>query len=141
MEESFLITLEDVCYIIDDIYSPQEVSAMEIEILKVLKWNLNHPTPGEIARKLLLAQELPKDPEFELFLQQLDYFIEFCILEYDACSLGVIAVAFTSLMFAFEKNNMGILGMELATLACQRFNLKSVRALILVNRRLIFIAM
>ncbi len=80
MEESFLITLEDVCYIGDDIYSPQEVVAMETEILKILKWNLNQPTPGEIVRKLLVAQELPKDPAFEIFLKQIDDFIEFCIL-------------------------------------------------------------
>jgi len=70
----------DACYIGDDIYSQQELTAMEIDILKALKWKFNYPTAGEISRKLLLALKYPQELDFEILSKQIDDFIEFCIM-------------------------------------------------------------
>ena len=75
-----MITLSDACYIGDDLYSPQEMMGMETIILKALKWKVNYATAGDIARKLLVALNLTKEFDFEVFAKQVDDFIEFCVL-------------------------------------------------------------
>jgi len=126
LEESFLMTTEDACYIGDDIYSQQELTAMEIDILKALKWKFNYPTAGEISRKLLLALKYPQELDFEILSKQIDDFIEFCIMEREINNYGITAIALTSIMFTFEKMNMEVIGSEYVYAACQYFNLKAV---------------
>ena len=53
---------------------------MEITLLKGVNWKLNYPTAGEIARKVLVAMEYPKEVDFEILTIQVDEFIEFSIL-------------------------------------------------------------
>lgn len=73
-------TLEDLCELMDGLFSQTEISQMEKLILKTLKWKIHFPTPGEIARALVLNYILPSKFNSEALFKCTDDFIEFCLL-------------------------------------------------------------
>ena len=80
MEESFYITLEDICLIGGSIYTPKEIAGMELEILKTLKWRLTYPTPAEISGGLLAIFDLPSQIDSDALQKEIDNYVEFCLL-------------------------------------------------------------
>jgi len=78
--ESFFLTLEDACLIGGKIYTLEEISNMELQILKTLKWRLHLPTASEISHHLLSIFEISSEIDIELLLKDTENYIEFCLL-------------------------------------------------------------
>lgn len=80
LEENFMFELADACAQCENAYTKEEVSNMEMLILKTLKWKINYPCPGEIARTLFsLSDALPIE-ELPMLFKKLDQIIDaFCL--------------------------------------------------------------
>jgi len=75
-EESFCYQLVDACNHCQNAYTTEEVANMEMVILKTLKWKINYPTPGEIARNLLKLSEIANEEKLPLLYNRIDSVIE-----------------------------------------------------------------
>jgi hypothetical protein len=75
-EENFMFDLADACKHCENAYTKDEVLNMEMVILKALKWKINYPTPGEIARYLLKLSDAVLDQELPLLYKKIDEVID-----------------------------------------------------------------
>lgn len=78
-EESFIYTLTHACEHCANAYTKEEVSAMEMLILKTLKWKLQYPTPGEIARRLVQLTNSMLGVNLAKFFKKTDNFVDLAI--------------------------------------------------------------
>jgi hypothetical protein len=62
------------------IYTLEEIANMELEILRVVRWNLHLPTPSEITSNLLMIFDISNEINSDMLLKNIDSYIEFCIL-------------------------------------------------------------
>jgi len=103
-EESFIYNLTHACDHCANAYTREEVSAMEMLILKTLKWKLQFPTPGEIARRLVQLANQALGVNLPKFFKKIDNFIDLIISDYDISLFSPTAIACAAVMCAFENS-------------------------------------
>lgn len=103
-EESFTYTLDNAREHCANTYSKQEIGAMEMLIFKTLKWKLNYPTPGDIARRLVHASGATSISNMPKFFKRIDNFIDLCLSENDMSVFTPSTIAAASIMCAFGNN-------------------------------------
>jgi len=103
-EESFIYTLTHACDHCANAYSRDEVSAMEMLILKGLKWKLQFPTPGEISRRLVQLANQTLNVNLAKFFKKIDNFIDLAISDYDISIFSPTSIAAAAVMCAFENS-------------------------------------
>jgi hypothetical protein len=103
-EESFIYTLKNACDHCANSYTSAHVSEMEMLILKTLKWKLQYPTPGEIARRLVQLANSALQVDMSRFFKKTDNFIDLAISEFDTAVFSPTCIAIASVMCTFENS-------------------------------------
>jgi len=107
-EESFIYTLTHACEHCANAYTREEVSAMEMLILKTLKWKLQYPTPGEIARRLVHVVNAELDLNLAKIFKKIDNFIDLSISDFDMSVFTPSAIAVAAIQCSLENSAMHI---------------------------------
>lgn len=68
--------MEAMLYLADNKYSIEEFFEMEINLIKVTKWRLSAPLPGELVRLLLNISVTNTSSEI---LEEIDEMIQYCL--------------------------------------------------------------
>lgn len=76
LEDNRSLTMENLFFLSNYLYSKDQFFDMEIRIMKSLKWHLNYPLPGEISRFLL--NQLVKDIE-DVYYDHIDEIISYAL--------------------------------------------------------------
>jgi hypothetical protein len=108
-EESFIYTLTHACEHCANAYTREEVSAMEMLILKTLKWKLQYPTPGEIARRLVHIVNGELDLNLAKIFKKIDNFIDLSISDYDLSIFSPSAIAVAAIQCSLENSALHII--------------------------------
>jgi len=103
-EESFIYTLTHACEHCANAYTKEEVSTMEMLILKTLKWKLQYPVPGEIARRLVQLTNSELNVNLFKLYKKLDNFVDLAISEFDSSMFSPTCIAAAAVMCSFENS-------------------------------------
>lgn len=107
-EESFIYTLSHACEHCASTYTKEEISAMEMLILKTLKWKLQYPAAGEIARRLVQLLNEFLGLNLSKFFKKIDNFVDLAVSEFDSSVFAPSSVAAAAVMCAFENSTVHV---------------------------------
>lgn len=103
-EESFIYKISHACEHCANAYTNEEVSAMEMLVLKTLRWKLQYPTAGEISRRLVQLANPVLGVNLANFFKKTDNFIDLVISEFDSSVYSPTVIAVATVMCSFENS-------------------------------------
>jgi len=103
LEENVGIRLTDAAAFCAHGYTIQEIGQMEHFVLRALTWKLVYPTPGEIARRVLLYSGVCNDYNLPHIFQLLDNFIDLCLYQWETNVHGPLVIGITSIFCVLDQ--------------------------------------
>lgn len=88
---------DDLADITDNAFTKLEVSKMEIDVLKVLKWELGAPTPKTFLSRLLSIKKEKSQTQLEFLA---DYLVELSLLDYEFLRYPASMIAASAVFLA-----------------------------------------
>jgi len=102
-EESFRFNLTDAVAFCANAYSVSQVAKMEISLLKTLGWKTLYPTPGDIARRLLLFTNVLSGHSMPTAFKQIDNYIDLCLYDFELNVYGPLIIGVASIFCVLEQ--------------------------------------
>lgn len=109
--------IDDFIYISDDAYNREDVIQMEMEILKVLKFNLNYPLSYSFLRRFARCSSQSIET-----LTLARYILESSLLEYSMIDEYDSKMAAASLLLALKMKNLAWVYLLLPSCYCNLLN-------------------